>query len=418
MKHLSVRIAAGLALGLFTSACSTSGAGFDVGLQRVALDLAFEDGSDDGAPVPTAVAIDPSGAPASSGLNVNQATFDTDGDDGDGDNRPSLPPVIVAECPPIGPDAIVSEIAGPTTEAPPAAGRYLYREEGTFEVTLPPLKGPLPPVSIREIRHPQVVPLPEDYKIDQYRLPNSGAIPFPYPEADNPAPGNPATGDEPVAETIPVRDAYQWVEVQPLGQEDFIARTYSAGEGAIALIKAVYSIGGQEVVFQPLLGVTIMPLGPDLTTGATFESVGTDFGTGVSMIVTGVIERKETINACGTPIDTWRVALTERIASINEGGVFTSMTDNSSNPPSETPGAPGTPVGPQPLPTAAEVEGEPNTYWWATGLDGLLVQMETHTTTQIGPATISLDSLSTINSPEPFEVPEAFLQPPPEEAAE
>jgi predicted small secreted protein len=345
-RRHSLPVLAIVLCALVSTACGTSGgASFDVGLQKVALDLAFKD-EEAAKKVPPARALEP--VMVESQAELVMAAPELIERRG-GAPRRHLPVVAYAHCPEAPRNAAPAKVLVRAVDRPATAGRFLYRDEGDFELTGPfSFKGKLPQFSYRDYRNPQVVPQPNN------RVTNE-----------------------------PVPPNYTWEVVQPLGSDNYISRTFQATPTALQLVSLVYRFGNSVFQFRPTPAITMMDLGENLTETATWDSAGTDPNTGTSMVVRGGVEKREFVNACGEIVDTYKIRNSERIVNLRGPVPFTSDTDDTRNAPGAT--------GP----------GLPNYYWVAPHYGGQFMGEETHTSTTIGTSIISIDGTSFISDLEP-----------------
>ncbi|HUR79109.1 MAG TPA: hypothetical protein VMZ22_14260 [Acidimicrobiales bacterium] len=270
-------------LALVGTACGgQSNANFDVGLQRVALDLAFKDEDLANAPVP-----------------LFDGTLPLPGEALVGLTRPRPLPFVIREvCPAAPKDAIPPETTTAGIDRQVTPGRYVYRNKGEYEVTGPiPVKGALPPISVLDYRDPKTLPQPNDT----------------------------------FGEAVP--DKYSWTVTQPITGDSFIRREFVATPTELQLTRLTYHIGDEEFVFAPTPAINMMDLGVENEPGATWDSAGTDPATGTSMIVRGGLLRRELVDACGKVYEAYKIRSTERIVSLAGGASFSSQTDDASHPP-------------------------------------------------------------------------------------
>jgi hypothetical protein len=350
MKTKSVRaltVATGLLL-LASCGLDTSSR-FDVGLQKVALDLAFEDDKPQKPnPVPPEAAFDPVPVESQAELVIGVPNLLHR----DPTPKFQVPNVFRIDCPSASANAAPERVVSRGIDTLVTPGRYVHREEGTFELTGPiPLKGALPPYSVRDYVNPRVVPQPND------------------------------------AFGAAVPSQYAWDLVTPLGPDDYVKRELRATPTALQLVRLTYRLGGNEVVFTPQPAITMMDLGANGGEGATWDSGGTDPTSKTSMIVRGAIERRELVDVCGTVYEAYKIRSTERIVSLAATVPFSSSTDDANDVSGVTPA------------------NSPNRYWVATQYGGQFLKEETHTTTAIGSEIISIDGTSTVMSMKPQPLP-------------
>lgn len=332
-----------LALWLVAGACAGSGTPeLQIGLQRIALDLAFK-AEDAAAKAPPQAALLPTIIPSQAEFAVVVApeTFD----------RPPAPPPR-----PLEPSCPKAQGAFPETPVtntvlePPAQGRYRIHRTGTFAVesAVFPFKGPMPPLGTKEYRNVKVIPGTTD-----------------------------AFGQK-------SPDTFEWEVFEQTG-DNYTSRTLRATTTAIQLLKQVTKVGGTTVTFSPTPPVTLVGLGGN-GVGASWNSAGVDTATGTSMVVQGRIARRENVDLCGKVYDSFVVLSTERITNVADQ--YTSQTNDANAQNSD--GQPG----------------QPNTYWVATQHGGVFIQEEFHTTTtlttQVGgarvPVTLKLDYTNTFDA--------------------
>ena len=182
-----------------------------------------------------------------------------------------VPPPPAAACPTDDPLDFPRQPATRTVSGPPAAGVYLFRQQGTVSIAGQPAQA-LPAESSREVRN--VVP----------------------------AANNEVTYD---------------VVIESLG--DVTTSSYAARQSTgdpsldgVFLTRVVTrrANGGVDE-FTPTRGVRIIavPAGP----AASWNDVGTDPLRATSMVVQGQVTDKGRVNACGTPLDSWTVKVTGRL---------------------------------------------------------------------------------------------------------
>ena len=350
-------VAVALAFALVAAGCGgDDDMGIQIGLQRIALDLAFksEEQAEKAAPQQTLVATAiPSQAEFAVAVPVE--TFDEPFSGPVQPLRPLAPPCPVADG--VFPDRPVAS----TVATPPAEGVYNLHRTGTFAVesAVFPFKGLMPPKGEKEYRNVKVIPGATD------ALGNKAADQFEYEVFEQ-------TGD------------------------NYTSRTLRVTATAIQLVKQVTKVGETTITFSPTPAITLVGLGG--AEGTSWNSAGVDTGTGTSMVVQGTIAKRENVDLCGKVYDTYVVKSTERITNVTDQ--YTSQTNDAAN---QTSGASGGEA------------GQPNTYWVATQYGGLFIQEEFHTTTtltaEVGgapvPVTLRLDYRNTFDSIDPARPPRA-----------
>lgn len=350
--HRPVRfVATALASALLAAGCGgDDDMGIQIGLQRIALDLAFK-AEEQAAKAEPQQTLVPTAIPSQAefAVAVPLETFD---EPVSGEVRPLgriAPPCPVADG--VFPDKPVAS----TVASPPAEGVYNLHRTGTFAVesAVFPFKGFMPAKGEKEYRNVEVIPGTTDV------LGNKAADQFEYEVFEQ-------TGD------------------------NFTSRTLRVTATAIQLVEQVTKVGETTITFRPTPAITLVGLGG--AEGTSWNSAGVDTATGTSMVVQGVIEKRENVDLCGKVYDTYVVRSTERITNVRDQ--YTSQTNDAAN---QTGGENG------------DEPGQPNTYWVATQYGGLFIQEEFHTTTtltaEVGgapvPVTLRLDYRNTFDSIDP-----------------
>jgi len=192
--------------------------------------------------------------------------------------RPSPPPPPVATCATADPLRAPSLEAPANIEAPPADGQYLFRNKGTFEVSGPDARrGSFPATSVRTVKL-----LSKD---------ESGRV-FDFTVAET-------LGD------ITTTTTYRVVRS---------ARLEAAAEGtaeAGLYIRRVESRrpDGQSAVFTPAPELKLASL--PLVRGERVEARGFDPTTATTMSFVSTVAGKARVDACGEPLDSFTLELTE-----------------------------------------------------------------------------------------------------------
>jgi hypothetical protein len=273
-----------LALALVAGGCGGKDKpDLQIGLKRVALDLAFKDGDQGRPPGPEAVIV-PTAVPSQAEFAVTAPS--------DVFTRPGDPPRPARVCPAAQAGAVPEEPATVSVLKPPTAGTYALHRKGTFEVELP-----------------------------QNTL--RGAMP--------------AEGAKTYGKVRPVEGAFEFDVVERTG-DNVTSQTLRVTPTAIELVHQETKIGQATVTFTPTPAVTLMVLGKG--EAASWNSAGVDTETGAVMAVQGTIVKRQNVDLCGTMYDTYVVRSTERITNSQAG--YTSHTDDTENPPTGGPGLPNT----------------------------------------------------------------------------
>lgn len=351
-------VAIALTIALLAGGCGGSEeADVRIGLQRIALDLAFrsEDDAPKAEPRQTLVAtVVPSQAEFA--VSVPAATFDEPGTSDEPATLTPRQPLPLRPLEPTCPAAVGVLPERPVTNtvlAPPVAGRYKVHRVGTFAVesALFPFRGLMPPEGEKEYRNIKVIPGTTDVL------------------------GNKAA------------DQYEYEVYEETGG-NFTTRSLRVTPTAIQLVKQVTKIGETTVTFSPIPAITLVALGSG--ENASWNSAGVDTATGTSMVVQGRIAKRENVDLCGKVYDTYKVQSTERVTNVTDQ--YTSQTDDANN----QAGGGGE-------------AGKPNIYWVATQYGGLFIQEEFHTrttlTARVGgapvPVTLELDYTNTFDAIDP-----------------
>ena len=184
---------------------------------------------------------------------------------------PSLPPAPT--CGKSDPLQAPAVEAPPAISAPPAAGQYLFRTDGSFEVSgADARQGRFPPVSLRTVSGGAF----ED---------ESGFF-FNVTET---------VGD------VTTKTDYEVVTSQPLGSP------FAPGIYVFRITNR--SSSGQERVFTPSPSLPLATF--PLTRGAKVEARGVDPTTATAMSFTSTVAGKARVDACGEPLDSWTLELTQ-----------------------------------------------------------------------------------------------------------
>jgi hypothetical protein len=339
----------GVLFALLAGACGGGGdKPLHIGLQRIALDLAFKAETED-KPQPQQVVL-PTVIPSQAefAVVVPPATFD------EPVAQAITPPVrpFVPTCPVAPEGAVPEQAVTQTVTAPPASGVYKVHRVGTFAIqsAVFPFQGNMPPKGEKEYRNVKVIP---------------GAVGV--------------LGDK-------APDQFEYEIFEQTG-DNFTSRTVRTTPTAIQLVKQVTKVGGTTVTFTPTPAITLVALGA--SEGSTWNSAGVDTANGTSMVVQGTLVRRENVDVCGTVYDTWMAQTTERVTNLTQQ--YSSQTNDTGNAADPA--------------TGAEA-GKPNTYWVATQFGGLFLQEDFHTTTTLTvdvngapvPVTLKLDYRNTFDA--------------------
>ena len=361
-----------IALGMLLASCGGEGNPLEIGLRRVALDLAFRD-ADKAVPVEPREVI----------TQIIPGDFiiepiDTGPSPMEGPPRRSVvrvppPPTRQAPpCPEAEPTATPDRDAFAVIKDPPTVGTYHRRNTGHLDITFATLnfQVPYPPSTAWDI--PRVEP---------------GSLPPTVSERDREAPlpaqvtGSP-TVTPPSFEFDIVRHSLPGYSV---------TTTYSYTQGAsggdyLYLRKRITMVDGSPSVFIPSPPIRVVRLGVsqggDGTTRSDSNHGGVDRETNVAMTIQSDIIGREFVDVCGEVLDTFIVQFQERVVDLSK-----SPPDVSGNDP------------------------ESYNYWNIQFDNGLLIVREridtvTRTSVAAGAARVPVEIrskyVSTLRSPEPF----------------
>jgi len=323
-----------LATMLLTS-CGRGADDFEVGVKRVALALAFaeEELAEPVAPniirryVPAPAEIDLASPPP-----ANEVVFEFDNP---------------LDCPVAPEGAAPAEAVSRTVTSPPAPGPYLRHNEGTVEVSggVLPITLPFPPLTRWEIGASEAI----------------ARTPGPFA-------GSPI-------DTTPPGDNHELDVRKVILEGGFvITDRIRITHDQIQLLTRTTEASGTTTVFTPDPPITLYQFGVE---GTVWRSAGVDTETDTAMLVQGTIERREVVDVCGEPIDTYRVSMTESMVNLQTGE--TSGTD----------------------------ADRPNIYNVAPHHGGLVVREDVRSTTRArdpesgAPIIVLLQYVSTVNDVEP-----------------
>lgn len=321
-----------IVVALALPACGGRPRPVELGLKRMTLDLVFKDQTKKAA-VPTFPQIVAAQEPVA-------AVTQLFGMIGPPPPAPPSPPApfVPFAAPPTCPDApdgaLPAEPVSGIVGKPPLVGLYPQHNHGTYTLDGPlKLKGAFPEVTLMEIANVRDVTTTD------------------------------ALGQ--AARTI----TYDVIERNPLSTT---TTTYQSTAAELDLVSVVTKSNGQSTSFVPTPVITMMQYRGE---GAFWKSAGIDQTTGTSMVVQGAIDKRESVDVCGTMIDTYRVVSTEEVTNVAAG--YDSQTN----------------------------ANDPNVYNVATQLGGLLVRQHIDTTTSFtvngAPSTLVLIYTSTVDSPSP-----------------
>lgn len=325
-----------------TTACGTGAADFDMSVRRIALSLAFTD-EDKAEPVEPKVIVRLIPAPPEALLP-----------DADLDN---IPLAVAPKCPVAPEGAPVVDIGTYGILQPPVAGTYTRHNEGNLIIT-----GALP------IR----IPFP---RATRWELSEVHEVAPPAPTDD---PTAPLAGAENAADNLPPGETegarmWEYTVRKVLTGEFTIVDTYRLTSRRLLLLKRETITTEGAITFAPEPPITLLEHADG--EGHTWRSAGVDTESGTAMVIDGAVEKRESVDVCGTLHDAYRVVVTERTVNLSTGEV------------------------------SGTVEGDPNVFHVASQLGGLVLREDLHFTQTIatadGPAMVEWDYQSTQDSTEP-----------------
>jgi hypothetical protein len=334
MKHYVSPRVISIALALvLLSACAHGKSSLQIGLQHVDVDLAFK-GDPNGDKVirqlpPLPLPIQPA-----------DLYFEP----------PEFVPVKPKDPCPKGP---VGKAPNPTATqlvlAPPKAGTYTYSNKGNVVLTI----GTVPTKLVYPKKTESVISNVTDVT----------AEPNDFQKLQN------QPGDRTI--TFDLKESIGY---------GFTLTSYQVTTGSIQMVKRVTKVGDTESTFTPTPALTIMNLGGGV--GDSWNSAGVDLTTGETGVIQGKNVARQTLDLCGTLVDSYKIVSTERFASLNGTDAYSSMTKDAADP-----------TGASPQLT--------NIYNVATQFGGLFVRVETHTKTHSGVVTIDTDHVGLMSSTTP-----------------
>lgn len=336
----STLVILGLMALLSTACVGRDESPIQIGLKRVALDLAFKGDEEEKKPPRQIVQEAPP---------VIQTDF-TITPQNELVLRPVPPfepfPVLPDECPAAGPNAVPEQPVTVAINNPPLEGTYPAHNDGKLKVTAGAFnfEGPYP--LLGEVRIENVT----DETSPPSALGGAGS------------------------RTI------EFDRVTPVGNTTSTDR-YRVTASELQLVSREIETEDGTFTFTPTPPVTIVGLGSG--EGDSWTSAGTDLTTGGTMVVEGSILKRELVDLCGDVYDTYRVQSSERLIALAGDQSFVQVTDDTSNPPGE------------------EGPGQPNFYNVATQMGGHLLRTETHRTTTAGELIVEEDNVQTLDTADP-----------------
>ena len=187
-------------------------------------------------------------------------------------SRPPAPAPTGPACPAVDPLRAPAVEAPASISRPPAEGQYLFRNVGTFETSgADAQRGAFPALSLRTVN--RALESPEGFVFD-------------------------------VTESLAgfsTTTSYSVVTTTPLGSPD--------GPGLYLARVRTRDSAGKEADFQPRPPLLLAAF--PLVRGARVESRGVDPTTAAAMTCTSTVTGKARVDACGEPLDSWTIDLTD-----------------------------------------------------------------------------------------------------------
>lgn len=268
-------------LGALAAGCSSGRDPLEIGVKRLALDLAFKDETK-ADPVAPAQVIEILGLP-DEGLALDEPDAPRRSPVRPAELIPLIPPCPVAE-----PDNFPKEPVTVFFRGAPKPGVYGVHAAGTIRALgAIPFTVPYPFRLTYEVKNVTVTPaVPPD-------LPN--------PPRDLVDQGNVVTYDlvKNISPTLQVTDSYRYNRTE------------------FTLTKRVTKTGNRTVTFTPSPAIVL----ESMTSGDrdAWSSAGADRETNIAMVVQGTIEKREFVDLCGQNYDAWKVNSNEQVVNLDSG---------------------------------------------------------------------------------------------------
>lgn len=267
-----------VAASLTAAACGSSDAGaFELGVRRLALDIAFVD-EDAAPPAEPEVVVRIVPAPP----EVLEPGFDFSTIEAPEREEP-LPPLPPTElCPSAPPEETVELPASPAIIDPVEPGTYVRDNSGTIRITgaSVPLQLPYPFLTTWEVGEAEQV--------------DTSATPL-----------------DPTATT-----ATRFTITKAIAPGFETIETFEIGEEALLLIERVTVANGAEVRFRTDPPLEFFRYGAE---GDSWTSAGADLDNGFGVVIQGSIEDRQVIDVCGDLVDTFVIHYTEQVVNLENG---------------------------------------------------------------------------------------------------
>ena len=281
------------ALGVLLAACGSSEDPLEIGLRRVALDLAFKDAE-------KAVPVEP--------RIIRQEIVTYTGFEEELFEeeppprvrvRPFIPPRKPAfVCPEADPNATPLVPAFHVQKGEPKVGTYNRHNTGTVKITTALGAGslPIPPKSTWDVTSVETLPRIRTIRPEvQEEL-----VPAPVQENETAAP-----------------PMVRFTQVKKFGRTSTTYNTYEYDDEFLFLIERKTLTSGTETIFRPTPPIRYVALNETEGTDSEVTFAGIDRERNISMTVQSKIVGREWVDICGEMFDSYRVQFKEQIVNLS-----------------------------------------------------------------------------------------------------
>jgi hypothetical protein len=272
MRRLPVVLA--VVAGLLATACGGGDGRLEIGIRRVALDLAFSE-EELAEPVPPERIIQMVPAPPEVQEPADLDQFRSP--------LPEAPAPPIELCPTAPPGAAPADPVTFAVDDPPVAGSYLRHNEGTIEVST---GGALS----------FTLPFPF---ISRWDIPSIDEVEVPAPLGL----GEPTVHNE-------------WDVEKVLSPSYSVVDRFRLLPDKVQLVSRTTTNGEFTTEFVPDPPVDVYVFGVENT---SWTSAGMDDEQGTAMLFQGRIDSREIVDVCGTAVDTYRVEVSETLVNLRTG---------------------------------------------------------------------------------------------------
>lgn len=275
-------------VGVALAACSTGdGGALELGVRRLALDIAFVD--EDAAPAaePEVIVRLVPAPPQVLEPGFDFSTIDTV------EPEPVLPPPPeFALCPTAAPEETIELAASPAILDPVAPGSYLRSNTGTIAITGAgvPLALPYPFLTVWEV-------------------------------------GEATEGEVPATAVDPAASATEFTVTKRIAPGFEVTETFQIGAEALLLVERITVANGAETRFRTSPPLEFFAFGAE---GDSWTSAGADLDNGFGVVIQGVIEDRKVVDVCGDLVDTFAINYTEQVVDLESGEVSGTSADEPS----------------------------------------------------------------------------------------